>query len=329
MKRNIQLINCRITSYLACLLFCISFVATAQTQAIAQLPAYFSPLNPNRPDHIDLEVNKGTTSLKTVSTVYNKTEKNYKSKGIVTTTLNHAGKITSIKKKLSISREYEIENRTYDSFNRLTKKEHFFILGKDTLSEITKISYTGSNPLVAKWETNTAFFYEKMYFDRQGVVTKKETMETLEDNKSIYSIETYDPTTQQGTFVEMYPEGGSDQYNITYQDGKKVSEVALSPNSEFKTERIYLDTLGSIIKINKRYTEHTSEIPYLEKKLYYSNNMWFGAISTIDYDADLKPNETAFMFREIGNSNGVIKPSKEIADKIYNEVENPKSKLPF
>lgn len=329
MKRNIQLINCRITPYLACLLFFISFIATAQNQVSNQLPAHFSPLNPDRPEYIDLEVNEGTTSLKTVSTVYNKTEKNYKSKGIVTTTLNHAGMITSIKKKLSISREYEIENRTYDSFNRLTKKEHFFISGKDTISQITKISYTGSNPLVAKWETNTAVFYEKMYFDKQGVVIKKETMETLDAKESMYSKETYDPLTQQGTFVEFYPEGGSDQYNITYQNGKKESEVAMNPNSDFKSQRIYRDTLGNVTKINKRYTEHSKELSYLEKKLYYSNNMWFGAISTIDYDADLKPNETAFMFREIGNSNGVIKPSKEIADKIYNEVNNPKSKLPF
>lgn len=330
MKRNIQLINCRITSYLACLLFCISFVATAQNQVSNQFPAHFSPLNPNRPDYIDLEVSEGTKSINSVSLIYNRTAKKYLKKEGLTIKLNPAGMITYMKKENSrYFNDYQLELNTYDSLNRLIKKERYFITGKDTLPQISKIDYSGTNPLVAKWEIDMEVFFEKMYFDKQGAVIKKETMETLDAKESMYSTETYDPLTQQGTFVEFYPEGGSNQYNITYQDGKKVSEVALSPNSEFKTERIYRDTLGNIIRINKTYAENTSELPYLEKTLYYLDDLWLGAICTIDYDADLERNETLFIFRVIENKNGKIKPTKEISDKIYNEVENPKSKLPF
>lgn len=306
------------------------FIAVAQTQATSKIPIYFSPLNPNRPDFIDLEVSEGTTSVKITSSVYNKSKKNYSIKGIHTIKLNSIGMITYMKKeKKANAREYEVEYSTYDSLNRLIKKERFIITDNDTLSQISNISYSGTNPLMVKWETDMKVFFEKMYFDKQGVVTKKETMKTLHDQKSIYSTETYNPLTQQGTFIEFYTEGGSSKYNITYKDGKKVSEVALDAKTGFQSERITRDTLGNIIRIQKKYTENSTELTYLEKRLYFLDTLWLGAICTVDYDANLDKHETLFMFREIINSSGKIKPSKEIADKILNEVENPKSKLPF
>jgi hypothetical protein len=233
------------------------------------------------------------------------------------------------KKNLAESGVYEIEKRTYDAQNRVTKKERFFITKNDTLTQISKITYTGTNPLIAKWEADTEIFYEKMYFDEQGIVVKSEKMETLEDNKSIYSIETYNPLNQKGVFTGIYPEGGNETFNLEYQNGKMVSEVASDPNSDFKQQRIYRDSVGNVIRINKQYSNHKTAAPYLEKKLYYSNNIWLGAVSTVDYDANLKPNEVLFTFREITNNFGIIKPTKAISDQALNEVEFPKSKTPF
>lgn len=108
-----------------------------------------------------------------------------------------------------------------------------------------------------------------------------------------------------------------------------MSEVSLDTKSEFKSEHILQDKLGNIIKTQKKYAENTSELTYIERKLYYLNTLWFGAISTIDHEAKLDRYETLFIFKEISNSNGKIKPTKDIIDNVYNEVENPKSELPF
>lgn len=132
------------------------FIAVAQTQATSQIPVNFAPLNPNRPDFIDLEVSEETTSVKITSSVYNKSKKDYSIKGIHTIKLNSVDMIIYMKKeKKANAREYEVEYSTYDSINRLIKKERFHIIDKDTLPQISKLSYSGTNPLVVKWETDS------------------------------------------------------------------------------------------------------------------------------------------------------------------------------
>ena len=92
----------------------VLFLTSCQINAqnSTHLPAHYAPLNPTRPDILDLEVPEGTLSIKSRAFIHNKTEKKSIPIELLITNLNNAGMITYVSKKnLAESGIYEIEKR--------------------------------------------------------------------------------------------------------------------------------------------------------------------------------------------------------------------------
>ncbi len=302
----------------------------AQNAIVTSMPTNHAPLNPDRPDFIDFEVAAGTTKIKARTFQYERKEKKYTPLELTTTLLNDAGMVTYQKvENLLDFKEYQTTYKTYDSLNRVTKLATYYITGKDTLPQVTTITYSGTNPLIVSWNNDTETLHEKMYFDANGVVIKKEILETLEDVTSITSIATYDPITQKGTFTGYYPEGGSEDFALEYKNGKLIREYITSEATDFISQIITYDEKGSKVLVRKRYVDTQREVTYLEKQLTYQDGQWVAAIHDIDDNCSTQRGTVCFIFREITSESGTIEPSKEQAEAVYKALEFPKSKSPW
>ena len=304
--------------------------ALAQEAIITSMPINHAPLNPDRPDFIDLEVAMGTSKIKARKFQYDRKEKKYTPLELTTTLLNEAGMVTFQRiDNLLERKDDQTTYKTYDSLNRITKSATYYITNNDTLPSLTTITYSGTNPLIASWNNDTETLYEKMYFDANGVVIKKEIIETLEDVTSITSVATYDPITQKGTFTGYYPEGGSEEFALEYKNGKLVKENITSEATDFISQIITYDEKGSKVLVRKRYVDTQREVTYLEKQLTYQDGQWVAAIHDIDDNCSTQRGTVCFIFREITSKLGTIKPSKEQAEAVYKALEFPKNKAPW
>lgn len=305
-------------------------VVLAQDAIATGMPSNNAPLNPNRSDFIDLEVASGTTKIKARTFQYDRKEKKYTPLELTTTLLNEAGMVTFQRiDNLLERKDYQTTYKTYDSLNRITKTATYYITNNDTLPSLTTITYSGTNPLIASWNNDTETLYEKMYFDANGVVIKKEILETLEDATSITSIATYDPITQKGTFTGYFPEGGSEDFAIEYKNGKLINENITSEATDFISQIITYDEKGSKVLVRKRYVDTQREVTYLEKQLTYQDGQWVAAIHDIDDNCSTQLGTVCFIFREITSNSETIEPSKEQAEAVYKALEFPKSKAPW
>jgi hypothetical protein len=304
--------------------------ALAQEAIVTSMPINHAPLNPDRPDFIDLEVAAGTTKIKVRTFQYNHKEKKYTPIELITTSLNEAGMVTYQRiENLVEFKDYQTTYKTYDSLNRVTKSATYYITNNDTLPSLTTITYSGTNPLIASWNNDTETLHEKMYFDANGVVIKKEIIETLEDVTSITSIATYDSISQKGTFTGYYPEGGSEDFALEYKNGKLIKENITSEATDFISQIITYDEKGSKVLVRKRYVDTQREVTYLEKQLTYQDGQWVAAIHDIDDNCSTQRGTVCFIFREITSKLGTIKPSKEQGEAVYKALEFPKSKSPW
>lgn len=295
----------------------------------AQL-AKMGPLSPEIPHTRALEVPVGTQKLVEKTFSYNLKEDKVQLTQKTTTSFNNQGNITSqYRKDYTGDKARQERFFEYNDQGLVMLDIRYFIENGDTISQVSKLRYEGTNPLCIHWETDMESFTEKYYLDKAGIVIKRERLETAADPSSINILETYEPSTNQVFFKGYFPEGGSEDYIITYDGNHVLKEESAMGNEFYLNDRFERDNKGNVLVNKRSYEPDVEPAIYLKRTLQYHHDLWVLAIIEIDIENNIEPGFKKFIVREVTINGIELKPESNQVDLLINNYKNTKSKLPW